>query len=70
MKPAHTCGRTEIGAFELTVPALVKTMTELSMVTVTQVSMKTTTVEGACSATAVGLSSFLHGFKLLLTLGT
>lgn len=55
MKPAHTCGRTEIGAFELTVPALMKTMTELSVVTITQVSMETTTVDGACSATAVGL---------------
>lgn len=52
MKPAHTCDRTETGAFELTVPALVKTMTEVSMVTVTQVSMETNTVE-ACSAIAV-----------------
>lgn len=49
--------RTEIGAFELTVPALVKTMTEVSMVTFTQLSMETTTEEGACSAavTAVGI---------------
>lgn len=53
--------RTEIGAFELTVPALVKSMTEVSMVTVTQLSMETTTVEGACSAaatTAVGIFFF------------
>lgn len=49
--------RTEIAAFELTVPALVKTMTEVSMVTVSQLSMETTTVEGAPSAgaTAVGI---------------
>lgn len=49
--------RSEIGALELTVPALVKTMTELSLVTVTQLSMETTTVEGARSAagTAVGI---------------
>lgn len=54
---SHMPDRTEIGAFELTVPALVKTMTEVSMVTVTQLSMETTTVEGACStaATAVGI---------------
>lgn len=54
---SHMPDRTEIGAFELTVPALVKTMTELSMVTVTQLSMETTTVEGPCStaATAVGI---------------
>lgn len=74
MNPTHTCDRTEIGAFELTIPALVKTMTEVSMLTVTRLSMETTTVEGACSATAVGLflfsSRILHGFKLLLTLGT
>lgn len=53
--------RTEIGAFELTVPALVKTMTEVSLVTVTQLSMETTTVGGACSAaatTAVGIFFF------------
>lgn len=54
---SHMPDRTEIGAFELTVPALVKTMTEVSLVTVTQLSMETTTVEGACStaATAVGI---------------
>lgn len=55
MKYAHICDRTEIGAFELTVPALVKTMTEVSMITVTQVSIETTTVEAASSATTVGL---------------
>lgn len=60
MKFAHICDRTEIGAFELTVPALVKTMAEVSMITVTQVSIETTTVEAASSATTVGLSSFLH----------
>lgn len=49
--------RTEIGVFELTVPALVKTMTEVSMVTVSQLSMETTTVEGArpAVATVVGI---------------
>ena len=55
MKHAHICDRTEIGAFELTVPALVKTMNEFSMITVTQVSIETTKVEAASSATNVGL---------------
>lgn len=55
MKLAHIYDRTEIGAFELTIPALVKTMTEVSKITVTQVSIETTTVEGASSATKVGL---------------
>lgn len=63
VKPAHTCPtRTEIGAFELTVPALVKTMTEVSMVTVTQLSMETTTVEGACSTAATAVGVFLPFF--------
>lgn len=47
--------RTEIGVFELTVPALVKTMTEVSMVTVSQLSRE---VEGARSAVATGVGIF------------
>lgn len=55
MELAYICDRTEIGAFELTIPALLKTMTEVSIITVTQVSIETTTVEAASSATTVGL---------------
>ncbi|MCJ1347661.1 hypothetical protein MMC31_005889 [Peltigera leucophlebia] len=51
MKLAQIFDRTEVGVFALTVPALVKTMTEVSMVTVTQVSIETTAVEAASSAT-------------------
>lgn len=51
-------GQTEVGSFELTIPAMVKTTTEVSMVTVTQVSVQTTTVSalttvsGLCAATS------------------
>lgn len=48
--------RTEIGVFELTVPALVKTMTEVSMVTVSQLSRE---VEGVRSAAATAVGIFL-----------
>lgn len=57
------CHRTELGSFELTIPAMVKTTTEVSMVTVTQVSVQTTTVSalttvsGLCVATSVSTSS-------------
>ena len=63
--------RTEVGSFELTIPAMVKTTTEVSMVTVTQVSVQTTTVSalttvsGLCAATSVSsLSSELLQFSL------
>ena len=55
--------RTEVGSFELTIPAVVKTTTEVSMVTVTQVSVQTTTVSalttvsGLCAATSVSAPS-------------
>lgn len=55
--------RTEVGSFELTIPAVVKTTTEVSMVTVTQVSVQTTTVSalttvsGLCAATSVSVPS-------------
>ncbi|MCJ1468949.1 hypothetical protein MMC07_007579 [Pseudocyphellaria aurata] len=50
-------GQTELGSFELTIPPMVKTATEVSMITVTQVSVQTTTVSalttvtGLCAAT-------------------
>lgn len=68
MKLAQIFDRTEVGVFALTVPALVKTMTEVSMVTVTQVSIETTAVEAASSATTVGLfflSSLIQPFAKL-----
>lgn len=65
MKLAHIQDRTGTGAFELTVPALVKTMTEVSTITVTQVSIEATTVERACSEITVGL---FYLYSLIRTL--
>lgn len=64
-KLAHIYDRTEIGAFEVTIPALVKTMTQVSMITVTQVSIETNTREGASSGTAVGLILLSSGTRTL-----
>ena len=64
MRLAADLYRTELGSFQLTIPEMVKTTTEVSMVIVTQVSVQTTTVSmtttfsGLCSATSVMRNPF------------